>query len=794
MNVQAVIVRELVAQSRQPATYWLRVVGAAVVMTVFALAATGPIRSGRELGEYLFDTLNAAAYHVILLCVPLLTADSISREKREGTLGLLFLTPLRAGDIVVGKAISQALRGSTLLIALVPVLLLPVLLGGVGWIKAFATVCVHACAFLIALMAGLVVSSLAERPVRAAMGAVLFALVAVMPLNLLLGTIFGVELWPPLFLPVDWLPSVTIATQARNWLLSLSLLLAGALVATVGGLWQAARQVTLFWQEAEASTDRLRAVVGMWIRIIAIVALVTQGALTLVVWIDGGPLFSREWMVLLNLLWLVPLPFLAAAVTVNRLAATAGVLNLSAAKAATATTRGSGWRFFWLWTGLAAVSPLVVTQIATFNPNPSPLFMLLNAAIVASTGLIAGLLALAWRRRWATSLVWGLVFSAVLTVTALTVVGAAAFWRGEDLLLDTNAMADAPLSQLMMSPLLGAAIFLTGIPDFLSEMNVFTGVPADYVDPLARMVMQNSVFLTLIAVAAVGLLPRLLARRLRATPAVHASEETRALRRDFCEPLVGRQWFALRQRMRLNANPIGWLHARQWSARLSGWGWCLAAVITQVPVFLNLRGLSAILEQQAWLFVALQAGVAFAAAGSFQREKLSGVLELILVTPISAKQLVQGRWAALIRQFLPTLVLMALLLVMSVQLLWYRASDLDAVVAVPMAALPMISMPLIGLYLSLRFRSVLAAWLATCGVGLAISFAALMVTLGLLWVLVQSKLPVLGAFNSGSTWSAEHWAVLSIVIAPALIGHCAAAHYAWKKLVDGLSSRRLVLP
>jgi ABC-type transport system involved in multi-copper enzyme maturation permease subunit len=792
VNLSPVIGRELIAQSRQPATYWLRVAGAAGVMTVFALAASGPSRSGRELGEYLFDALNAAAYHVILLCVPLLTADSISRERREGTLGLLFLTPLRARDIVAGKAISQALRGSTLLIGLVPMLLLPVLLGGVGWLKAVVTVGIHACAFLVALTAGLVVSSLAERPGRAALGAVLFALVAVMPLNFLLGTTFGVELWPPLFLPVDWLPSVTLPTQARTWLLSLALLLAGALVATAGGLWQAARQVTLFWQEAEDSTHRLRAVVGMWIRIGALAALATQFALLVIVPHSGWAARGAYW--LMNLLWLAPLPFLAAAVTVNRLAAMGGATNLSAAKAVRATTHGSGWRFFWLWAAVAGVCPLVASQVMPFNQPPNPLFMVLNAASVASAGLIAGVLAFAWRRRWATGLVWSLVLSAGLTVTALTVVGVAAFWRGENLLRDTNAMADAPLSQLLMSPLLGAAIFLAGMPGLLAEMNVFTGVPADYVDPLARMVMQNSFFLTFIAVATAGLLPRLLARRLRAIAALHASEETRALRRDFCEPLVGRHWFALRQRRRLNTNPIGWLHARQWSARLSGWGWCLAAVITQVPVFLNLRGLSAILAQQAWSIVALQAGMAFAAAGSFQREKLSGVLELILVTPISAQQLVQGRWAALLRQFLPTLVLMALLFGLSVRVLAPRASDVNAFSAVLLAGLPLISLPLIGLYLSLRFRSVLAAWLATCGVGLGISFAALLVSGGVIWVLVQARLLLPDWGWSGRPWAAPEWSVLSLLIVPALLGHYTAARHAWSKLVDGLTSRQLLLP
>ncbi|MBK9140369.1 MAG: ABC transporter permease subunit [Verrucomicrobia bacterium] len=780
MNVQPVIARELIAQSRQPATYWVRVAGAAVVMAAFALLISGPLRPGRELGEFLFEALNVVAYHLILLCVPLLTADSISGEKRDGTLGLLLLTPLRARDIVLGKAISQALRGSTLLIALVPMLLLPVLLGGVGWRTVLATVVTHAGAFGIALAAGLVVSSLVTGPVRAAMGAVLFAVVAVMPLNFLLATMFGVVLWPPLFLPARWLSGMIIAQTAGS-LPKLGLLFAGALAATGVGLWQAGRQIALFWQESEDSTDRLRAVVGLWIRVVALGALATQVGLQ-VARLGGAGGTAQETGLLLNLLWLAPMPFLAAAVTINRLAAAAPVSGLSAAKP-TAEQRWSDWRFFWVWAVLAALCPLLASLESLSPPQPSPGFMLVNAATLAGSGVIAGVVAFAWRRRWATGLAWSLVLSAALTAVVLAVAGAAAFWRGEGILEDTNALADSRVSQLLMSPLLGTAIFVSGAPAFLSEAHVFSGVPVGSIAPLARMVVENSVGLALATVAAARLLPGLLGRRLRAIPATADRDEARALRRDFCEPLVGRRWFASRQRRRLDVNPIGWLHARQWSARLSGWGWCLAAVITQVPVFLNLRSVEVILAQQAWLFAALQAGVAFAAAGSFQWEKRSGVLELILVTPIPAQQLVRGRWAALLRQFLPTLVVMGLLLVLTVRLLWHRSVSLSPLAAVFLAAMPLISVPLAGLYCSLRFRSVLAAWLATCGLGLAIGIGPLLVAAGIgriVWGLSASLAsPLMG------------WVLVTAI---ACVSHLAAARVFWRKLVAGLGSRRLVLP
>ena len=60
-----------------------------------------------------------------------LTADCLSVEKREGTLGLLFLTDLRGYDVVLGKLFSTSLRSSYGLVAGFPVLALPLLLGGV---------------------------------------------------------------------------------------------------------------------------------------------------------------------------------------------------------------------------------------------------------------------------------------------------------------------------------------------------------------------------------------------------------------------------------------------------------------------------------------------------------------------------------------------------------------------------------------------------------------------------------------------------------------------------------------
>src|SRR6185295_16622942 len=59
------------------------------------------------------------------------TADAIAEEKRENTLGLLFLTDLKVGDILLGKLLASTATLFFGLLAMMPLLAIPVLLGGV---------------------------------------------------------------------------------------------------------------------------------------------------------------------------------------------------------------------------------------------------------------------------------------------------------------------------------------------------------------------------------------------------------------------------------------------------------------------------------------------------------------------------------------------------------------------------------------------------------------------------------------------------------------------------------------
>src|SRR6476469_9669292 len=99
--------------------------------------------------------------------VPLLAADCISRERREGTLPLLFLTWLTPREIVTAKGGAHAVRALTLWGAALPVAAIAFLMGGVTWKEAVISACINFCSILFALSAGLAASSISRRWGRA---------------------------------------------------------------------------------------------------------------------------------------------------------------------------------------------------------------------------------------------------------------------------------------------------------------------------------------------------------------------------------------------------------------------------------------------------------------------------------------------------------------------------------------------------------------------------------------------------------------------------------------------------
>ena len=84
-----------------------------------------------QLGRMVFRSLAWLMFIFVLVLGVWLTHDSLSGERREGTLGLLFLTDLRALDVVLGKLTAAGLTATYAVLAVVPPLSVTVMAGGV---------------------------------------------------------------------------------------------------------------------------------------------------------------------------------------------------------------------------------------------------------------------------------------------------------------------------------------------------------------------------------------------------------------------------------------------------------------------------------------------------------------------------------------------------------------------------------------------------------------------------------------------------------------------------------------
>jgi hypothetical protein len=187
MTILPVVERELRVAARRRAAYWWRVGACLLVLAVMAWLAWvagatffSPQRSGRPL----FTVLSVVAFVLCLGVGGALTADCLSSEKREGTLGLLFLTDLRGYDVVLGKMAATSLAAVYALLAVLPVLALAVLLGGITQLALAGTAVSLLNTVFFSLTAGLLVSALSRDERRAASGTAV----------LLFGITFGLPL------------------------------------------------------------------------------------------------------------------------------------------------------------------------------------------------------------------------------------------------------------------------------------------------------------------------------------------------------------------------------------------------------------------------------------------------------------------------------------------------------------------------------------------------------------------------------------------------------------------------
>jgi ABC-type transport system involved in multi-copper enzyme maturation permease subunit len=167
MTFRPIALRELLVASRRPATFrirWITATGGAAATFLYWLT-----HFGNPSGSQLLAWLANAAFFCSVLAGVFLTSDCLSEERREGTLGLLYLSGLGGIEVVVGKLLVNGLNALLALFALLPIMAFAWLLGGVAAGEFWRTALALINTFWVSLTMGLFTSSF-HRGQREALG------------------------------------------------------------------------------------------------------------------------------------------------------------------------------------------------------------------------------------------------------------------------------------------------------------------------------------------------------------------------------------------------------------------------------------------------------------------------------------------------------------------------------------------------------------------------------------------------------------------------------------------------
>jgi hypothetical protein len=178
--------------------------------------------------------------------------------------------------------------------------------------------------------------------------------------------------------------------------------------------------------------------------------------------------------------------------------------------------------------------------------------------------------------------------------------------------------------------------------------------------------------------------------------------------------------FAWNKNRTLDRNPVAWLQEYSWTARLTKWGWFLVVLLAELVVLGSWEPRNA--PESRWFLPAgLALVVAFSAVGSFRRENETGLLELLLVTPLSVRQLICGRVWGICCHYFPA-VSVFLVLAWGDYLLNPRAYPTGQLAGTFLLSL--FSMTIVGLYLSLSRLNFFLAWLLTWAIAFLVPLSA----------------------------------------------------------------------
>jgi ABC-type transport system involved in multi-copper enzyme maturation permease subunit len=160
-----IIERELRIAAKNWRTYYSRtglglVALCGLIYLLWLLQGAG---AGPGLGVNILRGVSMAVFALCLFNGVNRTADCISSEKRADTLGFLFLTHLKGYDVVLGKLFAHSMEILFLVLAILPIMGVPMMLGGVSGGQLWRVVIALLNALLFGGAVGMLVSTLVRK-------------------------------------------------------------------------------------------------------------------------------------------------------------------------------------------------------------------------------------------------------------------------------------------------------------------------------------------------------------------------------------------------------------------------------------------------------------------------------------------------------------------------------------------------------------------------------------------------------------------------------------------------------
>ncbi len=171
MTFLPIVERELRIASRRSATYRLRLIGALICLAVTAwrVVSLDQLVQSQQ-GRSLFLLMVTLAFIYCLFAGLALTADCLSQEKRDGTLGLLFLTDLKSHELILGKLAANSLGAIYGLLAILPVLAIALTFGGIAASEYVRAAITLGNTLFFSLTTGLLLSAICRHERKAFVG------------------------------------------------------------------------------------------------------------------------------------------------------------------------------------------------------------------------------------------------------------------------------------------------------------------------------------------------------------------------------------------------------------------------------------------------------------------------------------------------------------------------------------------------------------------------------------------------------------------------------------------------